>query len=82
MSIMTTVMVRRILCRIASENGRSVGELLTFIRRNIYMGLHSSDPKVCSAWRAIPCEGTVPTPVEAILYWTARRLSAEAENQD
>jgi len=62
--------------QIAKKEGVSIDTVRKEIQHAICTARQSSDPKIQTAWRAVPCKGKIPTPEELILY-IAKRITPD-----
>lgn len=81
MKLKIWLMVRHAILKEAMRQRRSTAELKAQMRRTIYIGVHSSEPKIHDAWKAVNDSGEIPTPEEAVAYWATRRMSVRSQDK-
>ena len=64
--------ISEIIEQIAVKNHTTPEEVRRQIKLAMLCGMVNQDPEVQKKWREIPCEGSVPTPEEFILWATLR----------
>lgn len=75
--------MRRILRKIARENGVSLAEVRTDMQEAIHTAYQNppNDGGVTAAYqRRVPCKGEVPTP-EELIHYAAGRLQTDGEGK-
>jgi len=63
--------IRAAMTDAGKHHGLSLEQVSEQISRLIEAGLRSSDENIRNLWRRIPATGPVPTPEEAVGYFTA-----------